>query len=87
MWQQLKTLILDCLTENDNKTYCPFRVGGAALSIGGIPTFVGGSIYNIVKAGHFDALAFAGAFSAMMGGITVLAAGVAIKARTDARVA
>lgn len=85
MLEQLKTLIRDCLTENDNSTYCPFRVGGAALSVGSIPTFVGGSIYNIIKAGHFDAMDFAGAFTAMMGGITVLAAGVAIKARSDGK--
>lgn len=85
MIAQLKQLVLDCLTENDNKTFCPFRVGGAALSIGGIPTFIGGWIYNTVKLGHFDGLAFAGSFSAMMGGITVLCAGVAIKARTDGK--
>lgn len=85
MIAQLKQLILDCLTENDNKTYCPFRVGGAALSLTGIPTFIGGSIYDIVKSGHFDAMAFSGAFSVMLGGISVLAAGVSIKARTDTK--
>jgi hypothetical protein len=84
MWAELKKLLHDCLTENDEVTYCPFRVGGFVLSGSAVPTFIGGAIWDICKTGHFDAMTFAGAFSTMMGGLTVLAAGVAIKARTDA---
>jgi hypothetical protein len=84
MFTALKKLLHDCLTENDGASYCPFRVAGFALSSTGIPTFIGGTIWDIYQTGHFDSMVFAGSFSAMMGGMTILATGVAIKARTDA---
>jgi formate hydrogenlyase subunit 3/multisubunit Na+/H+ antiporter MnhD subunit len=83
VWATLKKLVHDCLTENDGASYCPFRVSGAALSMAGIPTFIGCAIAELVRTGHFDAMSYGGAFAAMMGGIGVLAGGVAIKARTD----
>lgn len=79
---ELGKLIKDCLTENNGTSYCPFRVAGAALVSGGIPTFLGGAVVAIVH-GHFDPVQYAIAFTSMMGGLTVLAAGVALKAKTD----
>lgn len=84
MFATLKTLLHDCLTENDGVSYDPFRVGGFALSATGIPTFIGCAIWTTVKTGHFDAVAFGTAFAAMMAGMAALAGGVALKARTDA---
>lgn len=84
MFAALKKLIHDCLTENNGITYCPFRVGGFALSASGIPTFIALSVWSSLKVGHFDVMTFAGGFTTMMGGLTILATGVALKARTDA---
>lgn len=84
MFAGLKKLLRDCLTENDGASFCPFRVSGFALSSTAIPTFIGGTLWDIYKTGHFDSMVFAGAFSTMLGGLTILATGVAIKARTDA---
>jgi hypothetical protein len=83
MWAQLKKLTKDCLTENDNKTYCPFRVAGAMLTSAGLPTFISGVGYNVIHNHAFDMTAFGMAFGAMMSGVAFLAGGVAAKARTD----
>lgn len=80
---ELLKLLKDCLTENNGHSYCPFRVGGAALAGGGIPTFLGCTITAVLKTGQFDAVAFGTGFAAMFGGMAVLAGGVAMKARTD----
>lgn len=83
MFATLKKLIHDCLTENDGQSFCPFRVGGFALSATSIPTFIICSIMSVHKTGTFDAVAFGTGFAAMMGGLAVLAGGVALKAKTD----
>lgn len=82
MLAQLKKLIHDCLTENDGTSYCPFRCGGAALSATGIPAFIANSVWAGFH-GHWDPMAFGTGFAAMFGGMSMLAAGVAFKARTD----
>lgn len=82
MWASLKKLIHDCLTENDGTSYCPFRVSGAALAAAGIPTFLAGAVVAIAH-GRFDPVQFGLGFTSMMSGLTVLAAGVALKAKTD----
>lgn len=82
MFSILKKLISDCLTENDGMSYCPVRVAGFSLAMTSIPTF----IFCAVMAGlhgHFDFMGFGTAFAAMMGGLGVLAGGVALKAKTD----
>lgn len=83
MFEQAKKLIKDILTENDGKSYCPFRVSGAALSTLAIPTFVAGGIVSIYKTGALDYITFATGFGAMMTGLAVLAGGIALKAKTD----
>jgi len=85
MFAQLKKLIHDCLTENDGKSYCPFRVSGAALSATSIPTYAGAAITCLIKSGTLDFVAFGTGFAAIMGGLGLLAGGVAFKARTDTR--
>lgn len=86
MWAMLKKLVKDCLTEMDGKTYCPFRVGGFALSSTGIPTFIALAVYTAVKSAdhHFDMIGFGTAFGAMMTGLALLAGGVAVKAKGEA---
>lgn len=76
-------LFRDCLTENDGASYCPFRVGGFALSGSAIPTFIGCTIWTTIRSGQFDAVTFGAAFISMMSGLAILAGGVALKARTD----
>lgn len=83
MFASISKLIKDCLTENDGKSYCPFRVSGASLSALGIPTFVAGGVMSIIKTGTLDYITFATGFGAMMTGLAVLAGGIALKARTD----
>lgn len=79
----LKKLIKDCLTENDGQSYCPFRVAGALLTSTSIPTFIGSTLYTVFLNHHFDYIAFGTAFGAMASGLSVLAAGVGFKAKTD----
>jgi hypothetical protein len=79
---ELRKLVKDCLTENNGTSYDPFRVSGAALTAAGVPTFIGGALAQIFH-GHFDPVQFAMAFATMLGGLAVLAGGVAIKAKTD----
>lgn len=83
MFAQLKKLIHDCLTENDGKSYCPFRVSGATLASTGIPTFVAAGIASLINHHGLDYVAFGTGFAAIMGGLGLLAGGVAFKARTD----
>lgn len=85
MFATLKTLVKDCTTEIDGKTYCPFRVGGFALSASTFPTFIGLAIFSVVAdPGHrFDMIAFGTAFGAMMTGLGLLAGSVTFKARGE----
>jgi len=82
MFDTIKRVLKDCTTENNGSSYCPFRVTGLALASGGIPTFVGAGALAAWH-GHFDFVAFGTGFAAMLGGLGVLAGGIALKARTD----
>ncbi|MEX3764445.1 hypothetical protein [Paraburkholderia phenoliruptrix] len=82
MFDTIKRVLKDCTTENDGSSYCPFRVTGLALAGGGIPTFIGAGIWAAYQ-GHFDFVAFGTGFAAMLGGLGVLAGGIALKAKTD----
>jgi hypothetical protein len=84
MWQTLKKLVHDCLTENDGISYCPVRLFGCGLAMGGIPTYLIGGIVAI-HTGHFEFQAFSIGFATMMGGLGALGLGVAAKAFTDNR--
>lgn len=85
MWATAKKIFNDCTTEIDGKTYCPFRVGGVALTATSFPTFIGLSIFSVLKdaSHHFDMIAFGTAFGLMMSGVAALAGGVAFKARGE----
>ena len=83
MLDSLKSVLFSAITENDGKSACPFRIAGLALSGGGIPTFLLSSVYTTYKNEAFDPIQFATSFSLMMGGLAVLAGGVALKAKTD----
>lgn len=82
MWHEFKKLLHDCLTENNGTSYCPFRVGGFALSAAGIPTFIGCQVWATLH-GEWHPMDFGSGFAAILGGMALLAGGVAIKARTD----
>lgn len=85
MWAAIKKLLKDCMTEQDGRTYCPFRIAGAGLTSTSIPTFIGLSVWSVVKGGqHFSATDFSIAFGGMMTGISVLAGTVAFKTRSEA---
>jgi hypothetical protein len=83
MWAALQKALKDCVTERDSKTYCPFRIGGCALTATGIPAFIGLSIHSAIASQHFDMQAFGMAFATMMGGISALAGTVAFKVRSE----
>jgi hypothetical protein len=84
MFTVLRKVFKDCTTEVDGKTYCMFRVGGGLLTMLSVPAFIGLTIYSTVRPEHrFDMIAFGTAFGAMMGGIGMLAGGVAFKARGE----
>jgi len=80
---ELRKLVKDCLTQNDGTSYCPFRVGGAIYSGLSFPAFIFGAIYSTIREHHFDYIGFGTSFGMMMGGIALLAGGVALKAKTD----
>lgn len=83
MLEEIKKILRDCLTENDGKSYCLFRVVGGSMCFSGIPTFIGATIYSVIHRGVFDAVQFATGFGAMMTGLAILCGGVALKAKTD----
>lgn len=83
MWAFLKKLCNDCLTENDGKSFDPFRVGGAALTLPSIGVFLWGAVVSTLHDGHMDFIGFAAGFGGIAAGMTALAAGVSVKARTD----
>jgi hypothetical protein len=83
MWQTIKKVIKDCCTENNGTSYCPFRVSGFAFSAGACPTFTACAVWTTIQTGHMDYMAFGAGFASIMGGLALLAGGVAFKARTD----
>jgi hypothetical protein len=83
MWQTIKKIVKDCLTENDGKSYCPVRCVGAAFSIPSILVFLlaGG---RMALQPAFPLHDFAMSFSIMMGAICGgFGVGIAVKAFTD----
>ncbi len=83
MFRACRRLIKDCLTENNGRSYCPVRVGIAALSVGGIPTFVGCTVWSVIHDGHWDPVQFGAAFCAIASGLAAAGGGIAMKAKTD----
>lgn len=83
MFETIKRVVKDCVTENNGTSYCPFRVSGFGFAAGGCPTFLACALWTTFKTGHCDYMAFGAGFASMMGGLALLAAGVAMKARTD----
>ena len=81
---ELKKILKDLLTENDNSTYCTIRVLSVCLSFPTILLFIWGCIQQ-AWSGHIDLGAMATAFTTMAGGFTALGAGVAVKSFTETR--
>lgn len=63
----LKTLISNLITETDNKTACPVRIG----SILGILQYLGLATAHYIQHGVFDAQSYAVGFGALLGGVGV----------------
>jgi hypothetical protein len=86
MWTEFRKFAKDCTTEVDGESYCMFRVGGCLLTLTGVPTFIGLSIYCVVSPEHhFDMVSYGSAFGIMMSAIALLAGGMAFKARGESR--
>lgn len=85
MWNQIKKLLHDCLTENDGKSYDVIRVIVMLVGCSGFPTFLGLSIYTVVKSSdhHFDMQSFGVAMCAILVGLCTAAVGVSQKQKTD----
>jgi hypothetical protein len=83
MWQTIKKVVRDCCTENNGTSYCPFRVTGFTFGSLACPAFNLCALWTTLQTGHFDYMSFGAGFASMMGGLALLAAGVAMKARTD----
>jgi hypothetical protein len=80
----LKKVAKDCTTEVGGQRYCMFRIGGCMLTLMGVPTFIGLTVYSTLHPEHaFDKMAFGSAFCAMLSGIGLLAGGVTFKARGE----
>ncbi|WP_017773856.1 hypothetical protein [Paraburkholderia kururiensis] len=84
MWKTITKFFKDCMTEQDGQSYCPFRIAGCGLSATSIPTFIGLTIWSVMKGNQaWDMKSFAIAFGGMMTGISVLAGTVAFKVKTE----
>jgi len=80
--EALRRLIKDCLTENDGKSYCPFRVSGCFIVLLGVPAFILLEVWSVVQQGHtFDMTAFGAAFGEMMTGIGILSGAATLKGK------
>jgi hypothetical protein len=82
---EFRKLVKDCSTENDGKSYDVIRVITLLVGITGWPTFLGLTIYTVVKSPdhHFEMQNFGIAMCAILGGLCTAAVGIAQKQRTD----
>lgn len=74
MLTTIKIMIFDCLTEPDNKTYCPVRLSFCLSIISAIVL----CFYSIYKGNPFDVLAFCTGISAL---IAAGGAGIGMKTK------
>ena len=64
-WEILKKVLLDISTGIDGKTFCASRVWG---NVGGV-SYLALSGYNVYVTHHFDHVAFAAGFAAIVGSV------------------
>lgn len=83
MFDLIKKVIHDGLTGIDGITYDPLKVIGYPSAMLAISVYLAGAVVALVKNGALDYLAYASGFTALMGGLMVIAAGVAVKSHTE----
>lgn len=85
MFNTIKKVIHDCLTENDGKSYDVTRVIVALVGGSGFPTFLGCTVYSVYSSPdhHFDMQSFGIAMCAMLTGLCAAAIGIGQKQKTD----
>ncbi len=83
MWQLFKTIIHDGVTCLDGKTYDSLKVIGYPSAILAISVYLAGAIVSLIKNGSLDYVTYGTGFTALMGGLLAIAAGVAVKSKTE----
>jgi hypothetical protein len=79
----LKKVIHDGLTCIDGITYDPLKVVGYPSAILSIAVYLTAAIVALIKNGVLDYIAYGTGFTALMGGLLAIAAGVAVKSHTE----
>lgn len=79
----IKKIIHDGLTGIDGITYDPLKVIGYPSAILSITVYLVAAVFTLVKNGALDYVAYGTGFTALMGGLLAIAAGVAVKSRTE----
>lgn len=79
----IKKIIHDGLTGIDGITYDPLKVIGYPSAIMAISVYLLAGIVALYKNGALDYVAYGTGFTALSGGLLAIAAGVAVKSRTE----
>ena len=83
MLDLIKKVIHDGLTGIDGITYDPLKVIGYPSAILVINVYLLAGIVSLSKTGSLDYVAYGTGFTALMGGLLAIAAGVAVKSHTE----
>lgn len=79
----IKKIIKDGLTCLDGVTYDPLKCIGYPSALLAVLVFLAGGLTSLYKTGVLDYIAFGTGFTAIMGGLLAIAAGVAVKSHTE----
>ena len=79
----IKKVIHDGLTGIDGITYDPLKCIGYPSALLAVLVFLSGGIVSLYKTSGLDYIAFGTGFTAIMGGLLAIAAGVAVKSHTE----
>ena len=83
MFNLIKKVIHDGLTGIDGITYDPLKCIGYPSVIFAVSVYLVAGIVALIKNGLFDYVAYGTGFTALMGGLLAIAAGVAVKSHTE----
>lgn len=83
MLKTIKQIIKDGITCLDGITYDPLKCIGYPSALLAVIVYLAGGIVSLYRTGALDYIQFGTGFTALMGGLLAIAAGVAVKSKTE----